>query len=147
MTDTVSSEKRSSIMRQVKSKNTRLELLIRSALHKSGYRFRIHQKHLPGNPDIVLRKYNSVVQVRGCFWHGHDCKRARIPKSNDAYWKDKIWKNKVRDQANDQKLVSEGWTVIVLWECSISTNEKRIECLDRLRRAISKYSSPTIVTL
>lgn len=99
MTDSVSPEKRSWIMSRVKSKNTSPELKVRSLLHRLGYRFRVNQKNLPGCPDIVLKKHQSVIFVNGCFWHGHKlCKKSKLPKSNVPFWEEKIKRNIERDK-------------------------------------------------
>ena len=118
--DTVSKEKRSSIMSQVHSINTKPEMLIRSFLHKKGFRFRLHVKTLPGHPDIVLPKYKVVIEVRGCFWHHHrGCKKATIPLSNTTFWIEKFNRNVARDRKNEIMLKKLGWKVIVVWECKI----------------------------
>ena len=117
MTDVFSSEKRSQIMRQVRSADTRPELVVRSALHRLGFRFRLHDRNLPGTPDIVLPKYRTVIQVRGCFWHLHECARRRLPKSRKRYWLPKLEANKRRDARNDRRLRRMGWKVITVWEC------------------------------
>ena len=104
----------------VKSKNTKPEVIVRKYLHNRGYRFRIAKKELPGKPDIVLPKYNSVIFVNGCFWHRHDnCKKTTIPKKNIEFWKEKFENNKKRDQKNYEKLKETGWKVHVIWECDI----------------------------
>lgn len=107
-------------MRAVGSKNTTPELAVRSLLHAMGYRYRLHRRDLPGNPDIVLTKYRAVIFVHGCFWHGHSCKRgARQPKTNAEYWREKIKRNEERDTANQNILRCNGWRVLVLWECEL----------------------------
>ncbi len=112
-------------MKKVKGKNTKPEILIRSMLHRMGYRFRLHRKDLPGNPDIVLPKYKKVIFVHGCFWHGHQgCKRASLPATNRQYWVNKIKKNKVRDAENMKKLKESGWTPLILWTCRLKNREK-----------------------
>lgn len=119
--DNLSRKKRSETMSKVKSKNTGPERKVRKALHKMGFRFRLHVSDLPGKPDIVLPKHHSVIQVRGCFWHGHSCKRGkRKPSTNKEYWSNKISNNKIRDSKNDRKLRAMGWKVIVIWECRIN---------------------------
>jgi len=119
--DIFTKEKRSEIMRKVKSKDTRPEKKVRSLLHSLGYRFRLHRKDLPGKPDIVLPKYKTVIFVHGCFWHGHEgCRTSHIPKSNSAYWANKIERNIERDFKSFEALQAEGWSVIVVWECDIS---------------------------
>ena len=110
-------------MSRVRSKNSKPELIVRSYLHSKGLRFRIHKKELPGSPDIVLPKWNTVVFVHGCFWHGHQdesCKLARMPKSNRAFWKEKILKNQQRDARNVTDLATLGWRVLTIWECQLN---------------------------
>lgn len=106
-------------MSRIGGKNTLPELAVRSWLHKMGFRFRLHSKKMPGKPDIVLSKYQTVIFVQGCFWHAHNCKYGRLPKSNLMFWQPKLEKNKSRDEQNFLKLKKMGWKVIVLWECSI----------------------------
>jgi DNA mismatch endonuclease, patch repair protein len=109
-------------MRAVKGKNTSPEKFVRSALHRQGFRFRIHTDDLPGKPDIVLPRHKTVIRVMGCFWHGHRCKRGnRIPKSNRAYWTTKIGRNKTRDKSQKRGLEKLGWRVIDLWECQLTS--------------------------
>lgn len=130
MVDFVSKEKRSKIMRGVKSKNTKPEMLVRSMLHAQGYRFRLHRKDLPGNPDICLPKHKTIIFVHGCFWHHHQaCKEGRIPESNNTFWKEKIHKNMERDQRAISALIDLGWKVIVLWECEIKDSKSLISRL------------------
>lgn len=120
--DTITPEKRSWVMSRVRSKDTKPELIVRSLLHRTGLRFSLRRKDLPGRPDIVMPKYNTVIFVHGCFWHGHkdkECKLARIPKSNTSFWKEKFKANRSRDLRNQRKLGTLGWRVIVLWECRI----------------------------
>ena len=110
--------KRSEVMAKIRGKNTKPELLVRRFLFSKGYRYRIHVKHLPGTPDIVLPKYNVVIFVHGCFWHGHAVD-GRLPHSNLEFWASKIKHNKERDFKNTQKLLSMGWKVITIWECQL----------------------------
>ena len=118
--DVFTPEKRSQVMRAVKSSNTKPETALRKALFALGYRYRLNVKTLPGKPDIVFPKYKTVIFVHGCFWHGHDCKRgARVPKTNRAYWTDKIARNKARDARNAEALKALGWRVITVWECEL----------------------------
>ena len=118
--DIWSKKKRSEIMSKIRSKNTRPEKFLRSALHNRGYRFRIHKKGLPGNPDIVLSKHKTIIFVNGCFWHHHEeCKSGRIPKTNKKYWKEKLSNNIERDKHNQKACEDLGWKVIVVWECEI----------------------------
>ena len=124
MADVFSKKKRSDVMSKIKSKDTKPELIVRSALHKKGFRFRLHDKSLPGKPDIVLRKYKTVIHVRGCFWHGHSCIDGHIPKSRRNYWKPKIERNIERDKKNDKELRKLGWQVITVRECKLTSKKK-----------------------
>jgi DNA mismatch endonuclease (patch repair protein) len=119
MADIVSPEKRSLMMAGIRGKNTKPELIIRRGLHRLGYRFRLHDKRLPGKPDIVLPKYRAVIQVQGCFWHGHECHLFKLPSSRPDFWKDKITGNKERDARNLQALEEIGWRVLMIWECAL----------------------------
>lgn len=118
--DVFTDKKRSAIMRAVQHKNTKPELIVRRLTHGLGYRYRLHRTDLPGKPDLTFIGRKKVIFVHGCFWHGHDCKRgARIPKSNTAYWLGKIEKNRTRDFSHKQELESQGWKVLIIWECEI----------------------------
>ena len=107
------------MMSRIRSKDTKPEMLVRKALHWLGFRFRLHIRDLPGRPDIVLPKYNTIIQIKGCFWHGHTCRDGRLPKSNRGYWVPKLLRNKERDISNERKLRRMGWSVRSLWECRI----------------------------
>lgn len=111
-------------MSGIRSKNTKPEILIRKKLHSKGYRYRIHVKKLPGNPDIVMPKWNLAIFVHGCFWHLHDCENFKWPKTNSQYWRDKIQKNFDRDQNAIESLLKMGWRVLVVWECSFKKKKK-----------------------
>jgi len=118
--DTLSQERRSWNMSRIKGSDTKPELLVRSFLHRHGFRFRLHVKDLPGKPDIVLPKYKIIIEVRGCYWHRHEgCQFAYTPKSNIDFWNAKFKKNVERDVKNDQLLQQLGWKVLVIWECQI----------------------------
>lgn len=127
-------EKRSIVMSKIRSTNTKPEIILRSALHRLGYRFRIHSKQLPGKPDIVLAKYKTLIFVHGCFWHFHkDCPEGRFPSTNTEYWSEKIKKTIERDKQH-QKLCKElGWTVLVIWECEIE--KKLINILNKIKES------------
>jgi len=127
MADKISASQRSRIMSRIKSKDTSPEIAVRKYLHGLGYRFRLHDKTLPGKPDIVLKKYMTAIQVRGCFWHQHGCKFSNSPKSNKSYWIPKLKKNKKRDKINDRKIIKLKWKLIVIWECEISKKLDRIK--------------------
>ena len=119
MTDTVSPKIRSEVMARVGSKDTKPELLIRKGLHARGFRYRLHAKELPGKPDMVFPRYKSIILVNGCFWHGHDCRLYRFPKSNTEYWRGKIKRNIERDSENLKALHEAGWRIMIIWECAI----------------------------
>lgn len=138
MADKFSKEERSSIMAKVRSVNTTPEIKVRKMLHSMGYRFRIHRNDLPGRPDIVLPKYNTVIFVHGCFWHGcPTCRHAQIrPKDNSEYWNKKLDRNKQRDIENYTALENLGWRVLVVWECE-TKNKKISELKNRLKRELS----------
>jgi len=107
-------------MKNIRSKNTTPELIVRKFLYNKGYRYRLHDKKLPGKPDIVLRKFNTVIFINGCFWHGHkNCSEAKKPKSNSEFWKTKIVSNQQRDMKNIESLSKLGWRVLTIWECQL----------------------------
>ena len=107
-------------MSRIKGKDTKPEMLVRKLLFAKGYRYRLHDKKLPGKPDIVLAKYKTVILVHGCFWHGHEgCKYYVVPKTRTEWWKEKIEKNKQLDKINEDKLIEMGYKVISIWECAI----------------------------
>lgn len=120
-------------MSRIKGANTKPEIAVRSLLHQMGYRFRLHRRDLPGTPDIVLPGRAAVVFVHGCFWHGHACKRTKMPKSRIGYWVEKIEGNRRRDAKKRRKLRALGWKVVVVWECELKKPEKLTE---RLRGAL-----------
>ncbi len=120
LTDVYSAEKRSAVMRRVKSRDTAPELKVRKALTRLGARYRLHRADLPGKPDIVLPGRKLAIFVHGCFWHGHDCARgSRVPKANRDYWLGKVGKNRARDEANRAALAARGWRVETVWECEL----------------------------
>jgi len=122
MADSVSPEKRSWIMAQIKGKDTSPELAVRSMAHRMGFRFRLHSAGLPGKPDLVFPRLGRVVFVHGCFWHGHRCREGRrVPKSNQEYWIGKIAANKARDARTRKRLRRSGWSILVVWECQLRT--------------------------
>lgn len=123
MTDIFSRSKRSEVMSRIRSKNTKPEITLRKALHRQGLRFRLHAKTLPGKPDIVLTKYRTVIQVRGCFWHSHNCIDGHIPTSRREYWGPKLTNNKRRDVKNDAALRKADWSVVVVWDCKMQNSE------------------------
>ncbi len=120
MVDIVDPSTRSRMMAGIRGTNTKPELLIRSLLHKKGFRYRIHVKDLPGKPDIVLPKYRAVVFIHGCFWHGHkDCHLFRLPGTRTEFWQEKILRNQANDSRAVALLLASNWRVCIVWECSI----------------------------
>jgi len=118
--DKIDKATRSRVMASVPSKDTKLELRVRSATHKLGFRYRLHGKNLPGKPDMVFASRRIALFVHGCFWHGHDCPHGRrSPATNVAYWRDKIRRNVERDARVQKELVALGWKPIVIWECQV----------------------------
>ena len=114
-------------MSHIKSKNTKIEIKVRKYLFSKGFRYRVNVKDLPGKPDIVLKKYKTVIFVNGCFWHRHkNCKLATTPKTNTEYWVNKFNHNIENDQKNYEKLNVLGWHVIILWECELKDNFEEI---------------------
>lgn len=130
--DKLNPSQRSSLMSAVKSKDTTPEILVRRALHKLGYRFRLHRKDLPGKPDIALPKHNLCIFVHGCFWHQHlGCPRAKRPTTNIEFWNSKLDGNIVRDAHDVAKLHELGWRVCIIWECETKKHGKLAEAIDR----------------
>ncbi|MGI9279739.1 MAG: very short patch repair endonuclease [Endozoicomonas sp.] len=117
--DIVSQDTRSRMMSGIRSKDTKPEILIRKALHARGFRFRLHARDLPGKPDLVFPKYRAVIQINGCFWHGHNCHLFKWPSSRPEFWREKIGCNRERDVRNVQALQDQGWRVMILWECAL----------------------------
>lgn len=133
MADFVTPEKRSKIMRGVKQKDTKPELLVRRALHARGYRFRLHRKDLPGKPDIVLPRHGLAIFVHGCFWHQHEaCKDGRLPASNEDYWLPKLARNVERDKEKALALQEAGWRVLAVWECEARDPARLSAIIDQL---------------
>ncbi|MCM1077375.1 MAG: very short patch repair endonuclease [Bacteroides sp.] len=141
MTDVMTPEERSRCMAAIHGRNTRPEMTVRKFLFAKGLRYRVNNRKLPGTPDIVLKKYRTVIFVDGCFWHGHkDCRYFRIPKSNENFWRHKINLNIARDYRNDVELRLLGWRVIRVWECSLRTADERAKVLETLYdKIVSRY--------
>lgn len=152
MADTLTPEQRHRCMAAIKGKDTKPEMVVRRYLHSLGYRYSLHNKKLPGCPDLVLRKYKTVIFIHGCFWHGHEgCKFSRLPKTNVEFWQDKITRNQQRDQKVIKLLREKGWNVITVWECDLRNKEKREKTLSnlnlRLRQIKSPYSEYCVETI
>lgn len=127
--DSLTREQRSWNMSRIKNRDTKPELIVRSLLHRKGYRFRLHRNDLPGKPDIVLPRFKKIIFVQGCFWHRHQgCRYAYNPKSRVNFWQDKFSRNVKRDQEVQKALLQLGWQVYVIWECET----KKSEVLDKI---------------
>ena len=133
-------------MSKIKSKDTISEIIVRKFLFSKGFRYRLYDKRYPGKPDIVLPKYKTIIFIHGCFWHGHkDCKRSKLPKTKEMFWREKILNNIERDKKNINELVENGWNVIVIWECELSNKTKQNNRLNKLIYEIDpKYNSDKI---
>ena len=117
--DTVDPQTRSKIMASVGQKNTGAEWVLRRALHRIGLRYRLHDRSLPGSPDLVFSRKRAVVFVHGCFWHSHGCYRSTVPKSQREFWSEKFRVNRSRDERNRVSLLASGWRVVTVWECAL----------------------------
>jgi len=144
MTDVVDSETRSRMMSGIRGKDTRPELEIRLQLHRLGFRYRLHDKQLPGKPDIVLKKYHAVIFVHGCFWHRHNCRLFKWPKTRPEFWKKKITRNHENDLKALQNLKSSGWRVCIVWECSIKGADKNIQATSKTITRWLKSNKPML---
>lgn len=123
MADVHSKEIRSYNISRIKGKNTKPEILVRKHLYSNGFRYKLNVKKLPGTPDIVLKKYRTIIFINGCFWHGHKgCKYFVIPKTKKEWWTDKIRKTQERDLKHQSKLKMIGWNIVVIWECQLKKN-------------------------
>lgn len=142
MADKFTKEKRSEIMSNIRGKATSIEVVVRKFIFAHGLRYRKNVKKLPGTPDIVLSKYQTVLFIHGCFWHGHsNCTKSKLPESRHDFWTNKIGRNKIRDRHNIKKLKLEGWNVIVIWQCQIKNKALQEKQLTQVIRKI-KNSNP-----
>ena len=132
-------------MSRIRSKNTKPELRLRGALHKAGLRFRVQTKDLPGTPDISIKKYKIIIDVRGCFWHGHEkCRDGHIPKTNSKFWIEKISRNKKRDLLNEKKIKSLGYKHFVIWECDIRKPEVLLKEVKKIKKHVVALRKPSL---
>jgi len=125
MVDIVSRETRSRMMSGIRGANTKPEILVRKLLFARGFRYRLHAKHLPGKPDIVLPRWRAMVFVHGCFWHRHDCHLFRLPATRRDFWKEKIGGNVARDARHHTALLGDGWRIATVWECALKGRTRR----------------------
>ena len=132
--DRLKKEQRSRNMSAIRAKDTKPEKRVRSALHKSGFRFALHRNDLPGKPDLVLPRYKTVIFVHGCFWHGHDCAKGKRPSTNVEFWQEKLSSNAERDRKNEAALQAAGWDLFIIWECALDERiSEVISCLGKRR--------------
>ena len=137
MADVHEPETRSYNMSQISGKDTKPEMMVRKFLHANGFRYRLHVKDLPGKPDLVLPKYNSVIFVHGCFWHAHEgCKYFKIPKTRTEWWENKLLGNRERDEKHVRQLKDLGWNVIVVWECELKPENVKKTLPELVKRLI-----------
>lgn len=141
MVDRLTAAQRSRNMAAIRGANTKPERVLRSGLHRAGFRFRLHPPQLPGRPDLVLRKYSAVIFVHGCFWHRHaGCANATIPKTRRRFWSDKLHGNRRRDFRQIRSLLKAGWRVLVVWECALEKPGLRAATAARAARWIRSRS-------
>ncbi|MBV6494949.1 MAG: DNA mismatch endonuclease Vsr [Acidobacteria bacterium ACB1] len=140
MVDVLTPAQRRFNMSRIRSRDTKPEIVVRSIVHRMGYRFRLHDKNLPGKPDIVLPRHRKIIDVRGCFFHMHSCRYGRVkPATNDEFWLAKRQSNRLRDKRNARLLRDAGWDVLVIWECET-------KALDRLERMLGRFLSKQIAS-
>ncbi len=150
MADRMTEKQRHNCMSRIRSKDTKPELLVRRYLHARGYRYRINVKRLPGTPDIVLRKYRTVIFINGCFWHGHEeCRYFIMPKSNTPFWENKIERNRHRDIEKRIQLRRLGWHTIIIWECELKPKNRNatLLALEKTLNRIFLLNTGTQVTI
>lgn len=132
MADIVDPAIRSRMMSGIRAKNTRPELFLRKGLHALGFRYRLHAKDIPGRPDLVFPKYNALIEVRGCFWHGHGCHYCKPPATNPEFWQNKIRNNRLRDSRNLDSQIEAGWRCLIVWECAVRLAQRSANTLDAI---------------
>lgn len=149
MTDIFSKEKRSEVMSKIHSRDTKPEMTVRRYLHAAGFRYTLGNRKYPGSPDLVFPSLHAVIFINGCFWHGHEgCRHSHLPKSNVEFWEAKIDRNRRRDAKVKTELEEQGWHVFVVWECELSTKDRREATLSTLAGQLSRLrnqsaTSPT----
>lgn len=145
--DVLTLEQRRLNMSRIRSRDTAPEMLIRRGLHASGFRFRLHQRQLPGRPDIVLPRYRTVIFVNGCFWHSHGCHISRLPETQREYWQPKLDRTIQRDRDAAAALKLAGWKVVVVWECALRGRERLAEgaALAQISAFIRRGTVPLLI--
>lgn len=145
MADFLTPAQRSERMSRIKSRDTKPELVLRSAMHRKGFRFRVNDTRLPGKPDIVFPKYRAAVFVHGCFWHRHPgCSVATTPKSNTAFWMEKFDRNVARDTRSKEALEASGWRVFTVWECDLKSSVKIAQAAQELAEKLRAHSETAL---
>lgn len=139
MADVLTTDQRRHNMSRIRGKDTKPEMLIRRGLHAKGLRYRLHDRTLPGRPDLVFPKYHAVIFVHGCFWHAHCCNLAKLPKTHSDFWKTKLAVNASRDRRVVEAILALGWRVLIIWECALRgrTRLKLDNVLDTTTRFLS----------
>lgn len=130
MVDVVDPATRSRMMAGIRAKDTHPELFLRKGLHALGFRYRLHVKNIPGKPDLVFPKYNALIEIRGCFWHGHGCHYCKSPTTNPGFWQNKFMENQLRDKRNLEQQIEAGWRCLIAWECAIRLAQSTEKTLD-----------------
>jgi DNA mismatch endonuclease (patch repair protein) len=142
--DTVDKATRSKIMASVGQKNTGVEMMLRSALHARGLRYRLHDRTLPGSPDLVFPRFRAAVFIHGCYWHAHGCHRSTAPESRRKFWEHKFDTNKRRDKRNVEALLADGWRVLTVWECTLRGKSSR--CASLVARDVNRWLQSSLRT-
>lgn len=137
MVDVVSPEVRSRMMAGIRGKDTKPELILRKELHARGFRYRLHDRKLPGKPDMVFPRYMAVIMINGCFWHVHDCHLFKWPSTRKEFWQEKLTRNQEKDKENLTALTNAGWRVLTIWECAIKGRTRRT--VDEVADIASKW--------
>ncbi|MDH4980936.1 very short patch repair endonuclease [Hyphomicrobium sp. D-2] len=146
--DVLTAEQRRFNMSRIRGRDTVPELLIRRALHAKGFRYRLHDRRLPGRPDLVFPKYRAVIFIHGCFWHGHDCHLFKWPSTRKEFWQEKIERNRARDDSAIRKLQENAWRVLIVWECALKGPHRTAlpsityQCVSFLQSRLSALSIP-----
>ena len=147
MADVVDKATRSRMMSGIRAKNTHPEIFMRQGLHALGFRFRLHAKDIQGKPDIVLPKFQALIVVHGCFWHGHGCRYFKLPSTRPEFWQAKIESNRAKDERDVQNHSLEGWRVLTVWECAIRASMKKAPSLNCVALAAQWLAGDTTTAM